>query len=149
MMYVTRRTQFSAAHRLFNPTFSHEQNEEVFDKCNNVHGHNYTLEVTVKGIPDPETGYVIDLKKLNRMLDEYIIDRVDHKDLNKDVDFLLGLIPTAENILLRFWQILEPNIKEGSLHSMRLFESENNFVEYFGEPVTIKQYNVEVMEQLA
>ncbi len=144
MMYVTRRTHFSAAHRLFNPTFTNEKNEAVFHKCNNPHGHghNYTLDVTVKGIPDPETGYVIDLKKLRDIIEEHLIDKVDHKHLNFDVDFLQGIIPTAENICLCFWQILEPQITEGTLHCIKLFESENNFVEYFGEPVTIKRYAV-------
>jgi 6-pyruvoyltetrahydropterin/6-carboxytetrahydropterin synthase len=139
MVYVTRRAQFSASHRLFNPTFTDEQNEEVFDKCNNYHGHghNYVLEVTVKGQPDPETGYVIDLKRLAKLMDREIIDHVDHKHLNFDVDFLRGVIPTAENIAVLFWQRLEPKIDSGELHSVRLYESENNFVEYFGEPVRI------------
>lgn len=151
MMYVTRRMHFSASHRLFNPTFSHEKNEAIFDKCNNIngHGHNYTLDVTVKGIPDPETGYVIDLKVLRDILDEYIIDKVDHKHLNYDVDFLQGIIPTAENIALVFWQILEPHITNGVLHSIKLFESENNFVEYFGEPITIKRFTNAIAESQA
>ena len=142
MIYVTRRTQFSAAHRLFNPTWSDERNEAIFDKCNNPkgHGHNYTLEVTVRGVPDAETGYVIDLKKLRDIVEEKIIDKVDHKHLNFDVDFLAGIIPTAENIVLCFWQILNNEIKQGSLHSIKLFESDNNFVEYFGEPITIQRF---------
>lgn len=137
MVYVTRRAQFSAAHRLYNPAFSDEKNEEVFDKCNNPkgHGHNYMIEVTVAGIPDPETGYVIDLKKLARMMDEYIVDKVDHKHLNFDVPELRGIIPTAENIALVFWALLEPHIQEGRLHSIKVYESDNNFVEYRGEPV--------------
>ncbi len=137
MIYVTRKGHFSAAHRLFNPSFSDEKNEAIFDKCNNLrgHGHNYTLEVTVAGIPDPETGYVIDLKKLARLMDELVIDKVDHKHLNYDVPELLGIIPTAENIAIVFWRLLEPHITEGKLHMLRLFESENNFVEYRGEPV--------------
>lgn len=137
MVYVTRKAHFSAAHRLYNPTFSAERNEAVFDKCNNPHGHghNYTLEVTVAGVPDPLTGYVIDLKKLAAMIDEYILDRVDHKHLNFDVPELRGIIPTAENISIVFWQLLEPRISEGTLHSIKVFESDNNFVEYRGEPV--------------
>jgi 6-pyruvoyltetrahydropterin/6-carboxytetrahydropterin synthase len=137
MVYVTRKAHFSAAHRLFNPTFSDERNEAVFDKCNNPrgHGHNYTVEVTVAGVPDPATGYVIDLKKLARLMDDLLIDRVDHKHLNYDVPELRGIIPTAENIAVVFWQLLEPQITEGTLHSIRLFESDNNFVEYRGEPV--------------
>lgn len=137
MVYVSRKAHFSAAHRLFNPTFSDDRNESVFDKCNNPrgHGHNYTLEVTVAGLPDPETGYVIDLKKLARLMDELVVDKVDHKHLNYDVPELRGIIPTAENIAIVFWQLLEPKITDGKLYSIRLFESDNNFVEYRGEPV--------------
>jgi 6-pyruvoyltetrahydropterin/6-carboxytetrahydropterin synthase len=144
MVYVTRRAQFSASHRLFNPSFSDEQNEEVFDKCNNIngHGHNYVLEVTVKGQPDPDTGYVIDLKRLARLMEREIIDHVDHKHLNMDVDFLRGVIPTAENLAVLFWQRLEPKIDAGTLHSVKLYESDNNFVEYFGEPVRIARQGV-------
>src|SRR4051812_32418085 len=125
MVYVTRRAHFSAAHRLYNPTFSNEKNESVFDKCNNIrgHGHNYTIEVTVAGIPDPETGYVIDLKKLARLMDDLIVDRVDHKHLNFDVAELRGIIPTAENIALVFWSLLEPHIHEGKLQAIKVFES--------------------------
>ncbi len=150
MMYVTRRAQFSAAHRLYNPTFSDEKNEQIFDKCNNPkgHGHNYTLEVTVRGVPDPETGYVSDLKKLRDIIDEHIVDKVDHKHLNFDVDFLQGIIPTAENIVLCFWQILQTRIHDGELHSIKLYESENNFVEYFGEPVTIPRYSAAGVEEV-
>lgn len=142
MVYVTRKAHFSASHRLFNPLFSDEKNEAVFDKCNNPrgHGHNYTLEVTVKGIPDHSTGYVIDLKILRDIIEQEIIDKVDHKHLNYDVDILKGIIPTAENIAIVFWSILERNIPTGTLHSVKLFESDNNFVEYFGEPVEIKRY---------
>ena len=145
MVYVTRKMHFSAAHRLFNTTFSHEKNEQIFDKCNNPlgHGHNYTLEVTVKGMPDPETGYVIDLKKLRDIIEDNVVGKVDHKHLNYDVDFLQGIIPTAENLAIRFWIILEPNITSGTLHSIKLFESDQNFVEYFGEPVNIPVYNQE------
>jgi 6-pyruvoyltetrahydropterin/6-carboxytetrahydropterin synthase len=151
MVYVTRKAHFSAAHRLYNPTFSPERNEAVFDKCNNPrgHGHNYTLEVTVAGIPDPFTGYVIDLKKLAAMIDEYILDRVDHKHLNFDVAELRGIIPTAENISIVFWQLLEPRITEGKLHSIRVFESDNNFVEYRGEPVgTLPRYEIDATQDL-
>ena len=137
MLYVTRKAHFSAAHRLYNPTFSDERNEATFDKCNNPmgHGHNYLVEVTVAGIPDPLTGYVIDLKKLSALMEEFIIEKVDHKHLNYDVPELRGIIPTAENIALVFWQILEPKVKDGKLHSIRVYESDNNFVEYKGEPV--------------
>ena len=149
MVYVTRKAHFSAAHRLNNPTFSDERNDAVFDKCNNSrgHGHNYTIEVTVAGIPDPLTGYVIDLKKLAALMEELILDKVDHKHLNYDVPELRGIIPTAENIAVVFWQILQPKIIEGSLHSIRVFESDNNFVEYRGEPVgVIPRYELEETE---
>ena len=153
MVYVTRKAHFSAAHRLYNPTFSNERNDAVFDKCNNPmgHGHNYTVEVTVAGIPDALTGYVIDLKKLAALLDELIIDRVDHKHLNFDVPELRGIIPTAENIAIVFWQILNPKISEGKLHSLKVYESDNNFVEYRGEPVgELPRYeNATTISQLA
>ena len=133
-MYVTRKANFSAAHRLFNPALSEKENLEVYDKCANPngHGHNYYLEVTVAGEPDPKTGYVIDLKKLKKVIEEYFINKVDHKHLNLDVDFLKDVVPTAENIAIACWNQLEPRIKEGKLYSVRLFESQNNYVEYKG-----------------
>ena len=143
MVYVTRRVNFSAAHRLFNPTFSEEQNEQVFDKCNNFfgHGHNYVIDVTVKGMPDPQTGYVIDLKQLKAILEEHILSKVDHKHLNFDVEFFEGIIPTAEHIAVVFWREIENKIPKGTLHKITVYESDNNFVEYFGEPVTIPKYD--------
>ncbi len=144
MLYVTKKISFSAAHRLFNPDFTDAQNEEIFDKCNNImgHGHNYTLEVTVVGIPDPSTGYVIDLKKLKQILKDEIFEYVDHKHLNHDVPFLKGIIPSAENITVVFWDILSPKITTGKLFKIRLFESENSWVEYFGDPIEIPIYDL-------
>lgn len=144
MLYVTKRIEFSAAHRLFNPNFSDTKNEEVFDKCNNImgHGHNYALEVTVEGLPDPETGYVIDLKKLKQILVSEIFDYVDHKHLNFDVHFLKGIIPSAENIVVVFWRLLETKIQPGKLYKIRLFESANSWVEYFGGEVDIPIYDM-------
>lgn len=135
MVYVTRRAMFSASHRLYNPSFSEEKNHEIFGKCAspNGHGHNYVLEVTVGGVPKAETGYVIDLSKLKLIIKEEIIDKVDHKHLNHDVDFLRGVIPTAENIVKAFWTILAPRITEGRLVALRLHETENNVVEYRGD----------------
>ncbi len=135
MVYVTRKAHFSAAHRLFNPEFTDEQNEAIFDKCNNLHGHghNYEIEVTVAGNPDPKTGYVIDLKKLSSLIDNIILSRVDHKHLNFDVPELEGIIPTAENIALVFWSLLEPSITEGALYKIRVAESDNNYAEYWGK----------------
>lgn len=149
MVFVTRKAHFSASHRLFNPTFTDVDNEAIFDKCNNPngHGHNYTLEVTVKGIPDPKTGYVIDLKLLRDIVENKIIDKVDHKHLNYDVDFLHGIIPTAENIAIVFWGIIERNLPVGELFSVKLFESDSNFVEYFGEPVDIPRYKLSSMNK--
>ena len=134
MVYVTRRASFSAAHRLYNPRWPDEKNSEVFGKCNNPngHGHNYDIEVTVGGDPPPDTGMVIDLKKLADIVDREVIDRVDHKNLNVDVDFMRGTIPTAENMAIAFWKILAPKIQEGTLFSIKLYESANNVVEYRG-----------------
>lgn len=144
MIFVTRKATFSAAHRLYNPTFTDEQNEAVFDKCNNPngHGHNYVLEVTVKGLPDAATGYVIDLKQLKDILDVVIIDRVDHKHLNYDVDFLRGIIPTVENLCVMFWRELESRLPSGELHRIRLYESDQNVADYYGAPVTIPTYDL-------
>ncbi|MCX6142324.1 MAG: 6-carboxytetrahydropterin synthase [Ignavibacteriales bacterium] len=135
MIYVTRRVTFSASHRLFNPRLSEKENEELFDKCanRNGHGHNYVMEVTVAGEPQERTGYVVDLKRLKEILRSEIVDKVDHKHLNEDVDFMKGIIPTAENIAKVFWKILQPKIPDGRLFSIRLHETENNVVEYRGE----------------
>lgn len=143
MLYVTKKVDFSASHRLFNPNWSFEKNEEVFDKCNNIngHGHNYVLEVTIKGNPDPDTGYVIDLKKLKSILKENIVNHVDHKHLNHDVDFLKGIIPTVENIAVVFWNILKDKIDSGDLYKLTLYETPNSWVEYYGEEVNIKRFN--------
>ncbi len=134
MVYVTRKAGFSASHRLYNPSWPDEKNRAVFGKCNNPngHGHNYELEVTVGGDPPSETGMVIDLKKLADIIDRVIVERVDHKHMNQDVDFMRGIIPTAENMAVAFWKLLQPEIKEGTLISIRLYESYNNFVEYRG-----------------
>lgn len=142
MVYLTKRITFSAAHRLYNPNFSAEKNASVFDKCNNPnwHGHNYTLEVTICGTPDIETGYLIDLKKLKTIIKENIIDKVDHKNLNLDVDFLRGIIPTVENLAVAFWNELKDKIPQGKLYKIKIFETENNFIEYYGEAVEIKKF---------
>lgn len=142
MIYVTRKMTFAASHRLYNPTFSDQQNEDIYDKCNNYHGHghNYTLEVTVAGIPNPNTGYLIDLKKLKRIMKEFVVDKVDHKHLNFDVDFLDGVIPSAENMAIKFWEQLEPQITDGKLHKIKLFETENNIVEYYGDKIEVPKF---------
>jgi 6-pyruvoyltetrahydropterin/6-carboxytetrahydropterin synthase len=135
MFFVTRREVFSAAHRLYNPKFSDEENERIFGKCSNPnwHGHNYTLEVVVAGEINPDTGYVIDLKQLKEIIIKNIIDKVDHKNLNIDTDFMSGIIPTAENITLAIWKKLAGKILGGKLYSVKLYETENNYFEYRGE----------------
>ncbi len=131
---VTRRMRFNAAHRVFNPTFSDAENEATFGKCNNPnwHGHNYELEISAEGDIDGETGYVLDLSKLRDIADREIIEKVDHKNFNLDVPFTKGIIPTAENIVVEFWKILEPAIKPAKLTRLVLRETENNYVEYTG-----------------
>ena len=135
MIYVTRKADFSAAHRLYNPSWSDKQNDEVFGKCNNPngHGHNYILEVTVRGGVDDSTGYLVDLKKLKEVIRVRVIDKVDHKNLNTDVEFLHGIIPTAENIAIAIWGELKGAIPSGTLHEIRLQETERNIVTYRGE----------------
>jgi len=135
MMYVTRREHFSSSHRLFNPEWSDERNQDVFGKCNNPagHGHNYYLEVTVAGPVDAGTGYVVDLKQLKDVIHTHVISKVDHRNLNVDVDFLAGVIPTAENIAIGIWKQLVDTIPQGCLYQVRLYETEKNFVDYRGE----------------
>ncbi len=134
-VYITRKAHFNAAHRLHNPQMSDEWNRETFGKCNspNWHGHNYQIEVTVAGSPDPETGYVLDLGDLNRIMHEQVIDHCDHSNLNLDVDFLRDIIPSSENLVVAFWNQIQPHIRGGELVSIRLIETENNSVEYRGE----------------
>jgi len=133
-VYVTRQVHFNAAHRLHNPTKSRKWNEEKFGLCTNPqwHGHNYVLEVTVRGQPDPETGYVLDLGDLNQILHRVIVDRCDHRNLNEQVGFLRGIIPSTENLVIAFWRELEPQLPAGRLYRVRLFETPRNFAEYLG-----------------
>jgi 6-pyruvoyltetrahydropterin/6-carboxytetrahydropterin synthase len=134
-VHVTRKVHFNAAHRLHNPEKSDEWNRETFGPCNNPnwHGHNYELEVTVAGEPDPDTGYVIDLGVLKRLLQERVLDPMDHKNLNQEVDFLDGVIPSTENVAVAIWEQLESALPSGRLHRVRLYETPRNFVEYHGE----------------
>lgn len=139
MVYVNRKEHFNAAHKLFNPNWSKEKNEEIFGPCanENWHGHNFELIVTVKGIPDPDTGFVVDLKKLSTLIREDVINKVDHKNLNMDVPFLIGKMASCEVIISEFWKILEPKVaqlqKGASLYKLTLYETPRNYVEYFGE----------------
>ena len=134
-MIITARLTFSAAHRLNNPKYDADWNRRVYGKCDNPrgHGHNYVIHVSVKGKIDPETGMVIDLKILKDVVRRRIIDRVDHTNLNEDVDFLQGVIPTAENLARAFWQQLAPAMAEATLHEILLQETEKNSVVYRGE----------------
>ena len=133
---VIRRERFNAAHRLFNPIWTDEKNEQVFGKCSNKnwHGHNYTLFVTVEGTVDPDTGYVIDLKILSDIIKDRIVDKMDHKNLNLEVDFMKDTITTAENIAIKIYEELEGYIQAtgNKLQSVKLYETENNYVEYYG-----------------
>ncbi|GIV45262.1 MAG: 6-carboxy-5,6,7,8-tetrahydropterin synthase [Ignavibacterium sp.] len=135
MVYITRRETFAAAHRLFKPELSDEENLKMFGKCShpNWHGHNYTLEVVVAGEVNPETGFVLDIKELKKIIHQYVIDKVDHKNLNLDTDFLKGIIPTSENICIAIWNQLKDKIPSGKLYSVKLYETENNYFEYRGE----------------
>lgn len=137
MVYITRRERFNAAHKLWNETWSEEKNAAVFGKCSNPnwHGHNYQLWVTVKGIPDEATGYVVDLKNLSDILEEKVIDKLDHKNINLDVPFMQGKLASTENILTAIWdEVVEPITNLGcQLHCIKLSETENNYAEYYGE----------------
>ncbi len=134
MIYITRKLEFCASHRLYNPEYSDEKNAQVFGLCNNPngHGHNYVMEVTIRGEVHPETGMVLDLKALKKLVNEEIILKVDHKNLNVDVPFLKNIIPTAENLAIQFWEVLESRLESGQLHEIKLYESERNFVIYRG-----------------
>lgn len=136
MIYVTRKEHFNAAHRVYRVEWTDEQNQEVFGKCANPnwHGHNYDLYVTVKGEPNVETGFVMDIKKLSVLIREEVIEKLDHKNLNLDVDFLEGKIPSTEILAISIWKILFDKIKSHGclLHCIKLFETERNYVEYYG-----------------
>lgn len=136
MVYLTRRERFNAAHRLWVDEWDAEKNFEVFGKCanRNWHGHNYDLYVTVKGKPDPKTGFIINVKDLSKIIKRTIIDHVDHSNLNLDVPFIpKDIQPTTENLVILFWQILEPHLENCQLHKILLQETENIFAEYYGE----------------
>jgi 6-pyruvoyltetrahydropterin/6-carboxytetrahydropterin synthase len=132
---VTRRLMFNAAHRVHNPDLPDAENERLFGKCNNPnwHGHNYTLDVSVRGPIDPRTGYVMDLGALKQLVTERVVDRIDHKNLNLDVPFMKGIIPTSENIITAVWRELEPAVRPARLVRLVLWETPNNYVEYTGE----------------
>lgn len=136
MIDITRREEFCASHRLHNPALSDEENRRLYGVCNgkNGHGHNYTIDVTVRGEVPARTGMVMDLKVLSDLIREEILSKVDHKHLNHDVNFLEGVNPTAENLAVVFWKILAPAVrsKGAALHKVRLYESQANYVDYCG-----------------
>lgn len=136
MLYITRKFHFSASHRLYKDGLTPEENENLYGKCSNAngHGHNYNLEITVCGELDPQTCFVMDLKELKELVNNEIIDKVDHKNFNMDVDFMKNEIPTTENIAVKFWDIIKNKIDNSHrrLYSVKLTETENNFVEYRG-----------------
>ena len=136
-VYITRRETFAASHRLFKKELSDEENFKLFGKCSNPnwHGHNYVLEVIVVGEVDSDTGFVMDLSELKEIVRTHIISKVDHKNLNLDTDFMKGIIPTSENIVVAIWNELNDKITKGKLHSIKLYETENNYFEYKGELV--------------
>jgi len=136
MIYITRRERFNAAHRLFKAEYNDEKNMEIFGKCSNPnwHGHNYQLFVTVKGEINPETGLLVNLKNLSRIIREKVIEKIDHKNINLEVDFMKGKMASTENLAIGIWYQLEKDISGlgARLHCVKIYESENNFVEYFG-----------------
>lgn len=135
MVYLTRIEHFNAAHKLFNPAWTEAQNEQVFGKCanKNWHGHNYELYITVKGEPDPDTGFVYDVKKLSEIIKDHIIEKLDHRNLNEDVDFMKGKLCSTENLAIAIWNELTPHLPAGVfLHCIKLYETPRIYVEYFG-----------------
>jgi 6-pyruvoyltetrahydropterin/6-carboxytetrahydropterin synthase len=135
MVYLTRKAEFSASHYYHNPEFTPEENQRIFGKCNNPHGHghNYTLEVTVKGNVDQRSGFVVDLKELKEIMNREVIDAMDHRFLNKEVADFKDQIPTTENLAISIWRRLEPKLNLAELHRVRVYETPDLFVDYYGE----------------
>ncbi|HZI58478.1 MAG TPA: 6-carboxytetrahydropterin synthase [Verrucomicrobiae bacterium] len=135
MVYLTRKAEFSASHYYHNPAFSPEENQRIFGKCNNPngHGHNYTLEVTVKGSVDNQSGFVVDLKQLKDVMNREVIDVLDHRFLNKEIAEFRDAIPTTENLAINIWKRLQPKLKAAELHRIRVYETPDLFVDYYGE----------------
>jgi 6-pyruvoyltetrahydropterin/6-carboxytetrahydropterin synthase len=134
-MYLTRRAEFSASHYYHDPALSPEENARVFGKCSNLngHGHNYTLEVTVKGKIDAKTGFVVDLKQLKDIMNREVVDAMDHRHLNKEVPEFAKLVPTTENLAIVCWHRLQPKLKDAELHRVRVYESHDLFADFYGE----------------
>lgn len=134
VVYITKQVEFSATHRLYNPRYPDAKNWKVFGICNNPngHGHNYALDVTLAGEPDPETGMIIDLKRLKDILDRLVVSKLDHKNLNLDVHFLRGSVPTVETLVIKIWERLDGRIPGCMLHELVLYESRGNYARYYG-----------------
>jgi len=135
MVYLTRKAEFSASHFYHNPEFTAEENKRLFGKCNNPHGHghNYTLEVTVKGVIDQRSGFVVDLKQLKEIMNREVIDVLDHRFLNKEIAEFQNHIPTTENLAISIWNRLKPKLNLAQLHRVRVYETPDLFVDYYGE----------------
>ena len=135
MVYLTRKAEFSASHYYHNPAFSAEENRRIFGKCNNPngHGHNYTLEVTVKGYVDRQSGFVVDLKQLKEIMNREVLDALDHRFLNKEVAEFEKTIPTTENLAIAIWKRLKPKLRVAELHRVRVYETPDLFVDFYGE----------------
>jgi 6-pyruvoyltetrahydropterin/6-carboxytetrahydropterin synthase len=135
MVFLTRKAEFSASHYYYNPEFTPEENQRIFGKCSNPngHGHNYTLEVTVKGQVDPRSGFVVDLKELKDIMNHEVIDALDHRFLNKEVPEFSKAIPTTENLAISIWDRLKPKLNVAELHRVRVYETPDLFVDYYGE----------------
>jgi len=135
MVYLTRKAEFSASHYYHNPEFTPEENQRIFGKCNNPHGHghNYTLEVTVKGNIDQRSGFVVDLKELKEIMNREVIDAMDHRLLNKEVTEFKDQIPTTENLAISIWRRLEAKLSLAELHRVRVYETPDLFVDFYGE----------------
>jgi len=135
-VYITRRARFNAAHKLWNPEWSAEKNHEIFGKCanENWHGHNYELHVTVKGVPHPDTGYCMDLKVLSDLIKDLVEEPLDHRNLNLDVEWMKGKMASTENLIIEIWEQLAGPVEANGciLHQLRLYETENNYADYFG-----------------
>lgn len=135
MIYLTRKESFNAAHKLYNTAWSKEKNKQIYGKCanENWHGHNYDLYVTLKGEINSETGYLFDAKELSRLVNVHILEKVDHLNLNLDVDFMQGKVCSTENLAIAIWEELEPLLEGVKLHCIKLCETERIYVEYYGE----------------
>jgi len=135
MIYLTRKAEFSASHYYHNPDFTPEENQRIFGKCSNLngHGHNYTLEVTVKGEVNANTGFVVDLKDLKETMNREVVDAMDHRHLNKEVPEFKTLIPTTENLAIAVWNRLQPRLQMAKLHRVRIYESPDLFADFYGE----------------